>query len=43
LTLLIVGVVQFRDVPEAAKELERHVEEAREGLKKRGLKFGYEI
>lgn len=43
LLLLVVGVIRFEDVPEAAKELETHVAEAKEEMRKRKLNFGYEI
>ncbi len=31
------GVVNFADCPDAAKEVERHVKEAKEEMKKRGI------
>jgi hypothetical protein len=37
LTLLILGVVTFRDRPDAAAELDRDVAEARKELAKRGI------
>lgn len=37
LSALVIGVIQFKDCPEAAIELEKQVEEAKRELKKRGL------
>lgn len=37
LTVLIVGVMSFNDVPAASKELEAEIKEAKEEMKKRGI------
>ena len=37
LSALIIGVIQFEDHPEAAKELEQQVMEAKSEMKKRGI------
>lgn len=37
LTVLIVGVLSFNDVPAAAKKLEEEIKEAKTELKKRGI------
>lgn len=37
LSALIVGVIQFKDCPESATELEKQVEEAKRELKKRRI------
>lgn len=37
LTVLIVGVLSFNDVPHASKELEAEIKEAKAEMKKRGI------
>lgn len=37
LSVLIIGVLGFRDCPEAAVELEKEIQEAKQDARKRGL------